>query len=264
MKRVRLLILCKTYPSPSSQYVETSCVAAMTEGGQLVRLFPVPFRLMEDESQFKKWQWIEAEIKKAKADHRQESHQIRVDNLKLDDDVLSTARDWRARRVWLDRLRLYAGFEQLEADRLAKGVTLGLIKPAKILSLEIEPAREPNWTDEEQAKLLQAQNQPSLFDQPEHELTTLEKIPYDFYYRYRDPSGAEWRHKISDWEAGALYRRVIQTHGANWQAPFREKFGRKLLETDLMFLMGTIHRFPDQWLIVSVIYPPMRLQQQLL
>jgi hypothetical protein len=25
---------------------------------------------------------------------------------------------------------------------------------------------------------------------------------------------------------------------------------------DLMFMMGTIHRFPDQWLIVSLIYPP--------
>jgi hypothetical protein len=23
-----------------------------------------------------------------------------------------------------------------------------------------------------------------------------------------------------------------------------------------MFLMGTIHRFPEQWLIASLIYPP--------
>jgi hypothetical protein len=29
-----------------------------------------------------------------------------------------------------------------------------------------------------------------------------------------------------------------------------------LPELDLMFLMGTIHRFPNQWLIVSLIYPP--------
>jgi hypothetical protein len=27
---------------------------------------------------------------------------------------------------------------------------------------------------------------------------------------------------------------------------------------DLMFLMGTIHRFPDKWLIVSLLYPPRR------
>jgi hypothetical protein len=33
----RILILCKTYPSPSSRHVETSCVAGMDDSGQLVR-----------------------------------------------------------------------------------------------------------------------------------------------------------------------------------------------------------------------------------
>jgi hypothetical protein len=52
----RVLILCKTYPSPSAKYAETSCVAGMTEDGKLIRLYPVPFRLVSDEQQFKKWQ----------------------------------------------------------------------------------------------------------------------------------------------------------------------------------------------------------------
>jgi hypothetical protein len=77
-RRAKVLILCKTYPSPSAGYVETSCVAAMEEGGRLLRLYPVPFRLLEDENQFRKWQWIEADIEKAKDDHRQESHRIRA------------------------------------------------------------------------------------------------------------------------------------------------------------------------------------------
>ncbi|MGR9449202.1 hypothetical protein [Rhizobium leguminosarum] len=42
----RILILCKTYPSPSGKYAETTCVAGMDERGKLVRLFPVPFRLI--------------------------------------------------------------------------------------------------------------------------------------------------------------------------------------------------------------------------
>ena len=66
-----------------------------------------------------------------------------------------------------------------------------------------------------------------------------------------------------DWEAGALYWNLVDSHGAAWEAPFRDKYGRQLPSTDLMFLMGTIHRFPDQWLIVSVIYPPMQPQQSL-
>jgi hypothetical protein len=51
----RVLILCKTYPSPSAKYAKTSCVAGMTESGRLIRLYPVPFRLVADEQQFKKW-----------------------------------------------------------------------------------------------------------------------------------------------------------------------------------------------------------------
>jgi hypothetical protein len=49
----RVLILCKTYPSPSAKYAETSCVAGMDEQGNLIRLYPVPFRLIGDDKQFK-------------------------------------------------------------------------------------------------------------------------------------------------------------------------------------------------------------------
>ena len=33
-RKVRILILCKTYPSPSAKYAETSCVAGMDEEGK--------------------------------------------------------------------------------------------------------------------------------------------------------------------------------------------------------------------------------------
>lgn len=63
-RKVRILILCKTYPSPSAKYTETSCVAGMDEDGNLIRLYPVPFRLITEDQQFAKWQWIEALIEK--------------------------------------------------------------------------------------------------------------------------------------------------------------------------------------------------------
>ena len=44
----RILILAKTYPSPSAQFVETSCVAGIAQSGAMRRLFPVPFRMVED------------------------------------------------------------------------------------------------------------------------------------------------------------------------------------------------------------------------
>jgi hypothetical protein len=97
-------------------------------------------------------------------------------------------------------------------------------------------------------------------------LRTLRKLPFDFHYRFRsptEPAGHENRLKIVDWEAGALFWNVQRIHGDDWQPAFREKFEKTLPASDLKFLLGTIHRFPDQWLIVSVIYPPKQPQQSL-
>ena len=37
----RILILAKTYPSPSAQHIETSCVADIDEHRMMRRLYPV-------------------------------------------------------------------------------------------------------------------------------------------------------------------------------------------------------------------------------
>ncbi len=79
------------------------------------------------------------------------------------------------------------------------------------------------------------------------------------HYVYECDVGGEtrqYRHKIVDWEAGALYWNCCRSHGAGWEVPFRAQLEQTLPNRDLQFLVGIIHRFPDQWLIVSLIYPP--------
>jgi hypothetical protein len=107
----------------------------------------------------------------------------------------------------------------------------------------------------------QQQGQGKLFAEKDAAaIATLRKIPFDFHYRCAyvglDSVEIEVRHKISDWEAGALYWNVRKKHQDNWIAPFRDMLERELPSKDLIFLMGTMHRFPDQWLIISLIYPP--------
>lgn len=69
------------------------------------------------------------------------------------------------------------------------------------------------------------------------------------------PEGVKaFKHKLVDWEAGALYWNVHRR--PDWQEAMRYKFVTQFSELDVMLLMGTIHRFPGQWLIVSVLYPP--------
>jgi hypothetical protein len=173
---------------------------------------------------------------------------------------LPTSNEWRARRQELEKLSIFDDFAQLEASRSSRGVTLGIVRPIRVAGLDITPVKNSDWTPEERQKLVQLQGQGGLFDTTDAKaVATLRKLPFDFHYRYECRSAAgthEYRHKIVDWEAGALFWNVWRRHGDGWQAPFRHKMENDLPSKDLMFLMGTIHRFPDQWLIVSLIYPP--------
>jgi len=256
----RILILAKTYPSPSAQYVETSCVAGISQDGAMRRLFPVPFRMIEDRQQFRKWQWIEVRVEKAPKDHRPESHKIYVDTINCG-DVIDTKKAWSGRWEWLEKIPTFDSYDAIEATRLADGLSLALLRPKRLVGLDISKARNPDWTDEEREKLLQEQMQGNLFDEIEErrQVKQLRKVPFDFHYRYvyDTPEGEkERKHKIVDWEAGALFWKCRERHGTDWEKPFRAKLEEDLGAKDLMFLMGNQHRFQDQWLIISLVYPP--------
>ena len=169
--------------------------------------------------------------------------------------------NWKARLPWINQLPTFNSFKAIEAHRQKTNESLVLLRPKQIVGLEIKPARNPDWTDEEKAKLLQEQMQGNLFgqDEAERQLKGLRKVPFDFYYRYicDTPEGeVEEKHKVIDWEVGALFWNCRKSHGDNWEKPFRAKLEEDLPGKNLMFLMGNIHRFQDQWLIISLIYPP--------
>jgi hypothetical protein len=259
----KVLILCKTYPSPSGKYTETSCVAGLTESGQLIRLYPVPFRLIADEQKFRKWQWLTATIEKTRDDHRPESHRVFIDTLELDGAALEAGdRGWPKRMELLGKVPLFSDFDAVELSRQNQGGSLALLQPARIVQLEIRKARKTEWTPEELAKLTQSQRQSNLFDEAAaaRDVKLLEKLPFDFYYHYEcdvDGLAKRYHHKIVDWEAGALYRRLRNQYGPDgWEQPFRQKYEAEFSARPLILMLGTLHRFPDQWLIVSVFALP--------
>jgi hypothetical protein len=258
----RILILAKTYPSPSSKYIETSCVAGINEQGLMRRLYPVPFRLINGDKQFKKWQWVTVRIEKNNKDHRPESHKIYTDTISCE-SVIDKNNEWLKRRVWIDKLPYFNSFAALEAAGNENSLSLALLHPKQLIGLEISKARNSDWTEEEKNKLIREQLQDDLFteEQAKDQIRQLRKVPFDFYYRYvcdTEEGEKEHRHKIVDWEAGQLYWNCLKSYGDNWEMPFRAKLQDDLGKKDLMFLMGNQHRFQDQWLIISLIYPPKR------
>ncbi|MBN9554801.1 MAG: hypothetical protein J0H61_09025, partial [Alphaproteobacteria bacterium] len=205
-RKARILILCKTYPSPSAAHAETSCIAGIEDNGKLIRLYPVPFRLIRESAQFKKWQWITAQVEKTSKDQRPESHRIGVDTIECEEPILSSRNGWAARKPWLEKLPTFRSPIAMYEARRASNITLALLRPDRILGLDIKPTA-PDWTDEEKAKLLQLQHQGNLFAENDvSDIAMLRKIPFDFHYRYSfvDEDGVETevRHKIVDWEIG--------------------------------------------------------------
>lgn len=256
----RILILAKTYPSPSAKYTETSCVAGVTERGEMRRLYPVPFRMITGDQQFQKWQWVTVRVEKSPGDHRLESHKIYVNTIEVG-DKLPPDKGWVARRPWWEKMPNFDSFDALELARQVQHLSLGLLRPKRLEKLEITRVNNPEWTQEELTKLLHEQSQGNLFSEDEQrkQLKLLAKLPFDFHYHYicDTPNGERtYRHKIVDWEVGMLFRHCEKDHGAEWEAPFRAKLEQDFAKKDLMFMMGNIHRFQHQWLIISLIYPP--------
>lgn len=220
--------------------------------------------MLAQDQKFRKWQWIDARIEKSRQDHRPESHRIYIDELDVG-EILAPRQGWFDRKKAIASLPVFKSLEELDAARKEKKTSLGLLRPGRLVDVEIVPARDRDWTQEELNKLLQEQG--DLFQETPMSIRQLEKIPYGFYYHYEcATSGGPKvnRNKIVDWEICALYRKLVARHGPEgWQRPFRDKLLDQLGNTDLLFLMGNIHRHQHQWLIVSLIYPPKEQQQPL-
>jgi len=64
MERKRIYITVKTYPTLSEKYDELVCTAGISEDGSWVRLYPLPFRKLDNDQKYKKYKWIEADIER--------------------------------------------------------------------------------------------------------------------------------------------------------------------------------------------------------
>ena len=107
MANGRVLITVKTYPTLSRKYGETVCTAGVCEDGSWVRIYPVPFRRLDETEQYAKYDWIDCKLIKSKSDPRPETrHPTNLSDLKPVEHM-GTEDNWRDRRKLL--LRMAAG-----------------------------------------------------------------------------------------------------------------------------------------------------------
>ena len=250
----RVLIVVKTYPTPAHKGVEVSCTAGVTREGEWIRIFPVPFRLLAEDQQFARSQWIDAKVRRARSDPRPESHNIEDASIKIVTSMPAPT-GWGAREQILTRLRR-PSLCQIEREREEKGYpTLGLFRPARIKRLKIEDAENQDWTPEQSAIL----RQPLLDLGGSAPRQQLEKIPYDFRYEFEcaDPACNGHAMICTDWEMMQAYRSWRRLYGSEWEGKFRQRFEREMIErNDTSFFVGTMRQHPASWIIVGLFYPP--------
>lgn len=254
MAASRVLITVRTYPVPANKGAETSCTAAVTDSGKWIRLFPVPYRSLPRDKQFKKYQWIEAELKRARSDTRPESHNISIDTIELR-ELVPTTNEWAQRKAILKPL-MRPSMCAIRKERDARGYpTLGLFRPKVIKRLTISPADRPDWTTAQRAILRQT----SFGFDAKAPREELEKIPFEFFYEFVCDAPGCRGHKMSctDWEMAEAYRQWKKDYRGEWEVAFREKFESEMIgRFDTHFFVGTMHTRPNTWIIVGLFYPP--------
>lgn len=250
--KTRILVAVKTYPLLSTNHIETVCTAGMREDGSWVRLYPIPFRLMDKTQRFRKYQWIEANIERDTRDPRHERHRLTGNINPL--SVLGTGDEWRQRkRILLQDVYTSLASLIAEARDVNFYTSLAVFKPAHILRFHLEKITLP--PDQKKKKRRLSKYRSNLAD----------IVPYRFYYSFEDEEGRRSRLQITDWEIYQLCRKLMRKYG-NRKAVIYEHlkakyFDEMLAERDVYFFLGTtrhwhIRRSKNPFMIVGVFYPP--------
>lgn len=257
----RVLMTVMTYPHPSDGYLELVCTAGITEELKWVRLYPIDYRYRPRAQQFRKYQWIDVETEKPMPgkDKRPESFRPILDTIKIIGEPMSTAKNWKQRREVIDKMP-HRTVNELKALWEIDRTSLGVVRPMRVVDMEIRPVEDrdwkPNWQDLfKQMTLFGPQQKP------------LRKIPYTFHYHF-ECEDSEKPHvaMCEDWELGTLFLKESERLGSEEAAAesVKKKFLGELCreDKDTRFFMGTRHPY-NVWLVLGVFWPPKTLQKDL-
>ncbi|PFG15493.1 hypothetical protein ATK74_3041 [Propionicimonas paludicola] len=263
MVQARILITAKTYPTPSERHLETVCTAGVrldTPQPEWVRLYPISFRLLDYDLQFKKYQIVEVPIRSRGAkDIRSESYTPDISRLISGEVIDSQRGKWTRRREMLGSLvgatttcALISANKNLPPHTL--GPSLGLVKP---LNPQVSVTKGKPWNRAQQQKVARAA-MPTLFDE-DYVRNELEPQPYDMRVRYccTDPACKGHDQSLIDWEVGQAGRtwslrypadEIPERLRAKWQGLFSE-------DKDAHLFVGNQLLHPQSFMGLGVWYP---------
>lgn len=270
-----MLITVKTYPNLSNAYEELVCTAGIREDGSWIRLYPIPFRQMDYDRQFKKYQWVEVMTRKRSQDTRPESYEPRCDTFQVGQHI-GTQDNWRERKEHVLR-RGHTSLEELIAGAHNNQLSLAVFKPERFSGFETDPVPEGKRVEHKakMERIMATRMQLDLMDDGPRQIKLADQPDYNFYYTFEDCNGKESRMQIEDWEIQALYRKCLPSNDPSPEGKeqaaekVRQKYwGDHALTKDLHLFLGTTLEFhrkkaTNPFTIIGTFYPGREAQSPL-
>lgn len=261
METERVLITVKTYPTLSRKYGETVCTAGVRSDGTWVRIYPVPFRRLDAEQQYKKFDWLECRLVRNTSDPRPETFRPLAQSELAPVAHMGTEDAWRDRRqLLLKTSRVYDCLDDLIEGAKSNHVSLAVFKPARVLDF-ISEEDDREWNPAKLHHMRELHRQLDFFDDErwKHTFRIIPKLPYNFSYRFEDTAGRKSTLQILDWEAGQLYWNCLRSTAGGEDAALqkvRQKYLNEFRQTDLHFFLGTTQQYhfmaTNPWVIIGV------------
>jgi len=259
---VRVLITVKASPQPSKTYGDTVCVAGIrVDGGRAdwIRLYPLPFRWMGVEQQFRKFDLIDLEVRRATKDTRPESYRPDVDTIK----VVKHLDDWKDRQPVMSKIaRTSTCVLSAEASRHHGAPSLGMVTVRSLERVRIEPFG--GWSEAQQGRIAAAADLTplALFGDLGKTPPELRAPRFIVRYEYHCTADNCSGHvgQVLDWELTALQGRHHRDPDHVVKAAIEEKFHRQMFAAGkrTSFFMGNFEdaRKRGSFSVLGIYYPP--------
>lgn len=257
-EKARVLITVKTSPQPSTKYKDIVCTAGVRLDGDAprwIRLYPIPFRYLDTELQFKKYDVIELEVRRRHEDSRRESYSPDWSSVRKVDHY----DPWERRVNALRNLPLSSTCELAAAAKLKHDApSLGLGGVSDVSGLHFAP--HPGWDDKQRQILNRALEEVDLFGAgPIAKKLAPPRFVVTYRYRCTAPTCKSHRGEILDWEPAALQQRLRYASDDELKRNITAKYLDGMFSTnrDTHFFMGNFEKpiKRDKFSVLGVWYP---------
>lgn len=253
-EKKKVLVTVKAYPEKSKKHGTVVCTAGITDTGDWIRLYPMPYSSFLGGNMIQRYDWIEADCEKVTDEKlgRKESYRVRDGSVNIIDRSLSSKKV-KGKAPWQNRNKLVLpklapSMEHLGEQYQKDKTSLGLIKPKEVIAF---------YTREE----LQQPPEPKEYQQSldNQIIPIIDTIPHIFAYKFHCAgcsNGKQHDIMCEDWELFESFRSWWKSYPdvkLLWEK-LHEKFFDFMIQRDLHFYMGMHSQMPT-WLIIGLYYP---------